>query len=188
MAGNWFVALSVPAVPWFSRVPESPHGVRLFHPDDLHITVAFLGACGEEAAQLAFDVAPKWPTSTVDVTLGAVEPMGNPRRPSAFASLVSDGAGTLRDAIVVVRDEMCARAGARLDERAPRPHVTIARPRRSATGPERKEAATWARSVVLRDPCIRLSRLVLYGHSTDPSVRLFRDHAMRELGSRSAER
>ena len=77
---NWFVALSVPGAPWFSRVTAPPDGVRLFHPDDLHITVAFLGACGEQAAEAAFEVAAKWPTGTLSVTLGDVEPMGNPRR------------------------------------------------------------------------------------------------------------
>src|SRR6185369_5781848 len=147
MAGNWFVALAVPGEPWFSRVAEPPDGVRLFHLDDLHITVAFLGACGEQAAEAAFAIAPKWPTLALDVTLGRVEPMGNPRRPNAFSAIVREGADVLRDAILVVRDEMCERAGARLDEREPRPHVTIARPRRSAKGPVLRNAMQWARSV-----------------------------------------
>ncbi len=181
MAGNWFVALAVPGEPWFSRVAEPPDSVRLFHPDDLHITVAFLGACGQQSAEAAFEIAPQWPTASVDVSLGRVEPMGNPRRPNAFSAIVRDGADVLRDAILVVQGEMCERAGARIDERAPRPHVTIARPRRSAKGPERKRAMEWARSVEIGEPRVRLSKLVLYAHSVDRSVRLFREHAVREL-------
>src|SRR6185369_13911949 len=103
------------------------------------------------------------------------------RRPNAFSAIVREGADVLRDAILVVRDEMCERAGARLDEREPRPHVTIARPRRSAKGPVLRNAMQWARSVDIGEPRVRLSQLVLYAHSVDRSVRLFREHAVREL-------
>ena len=181
MPGNWFIALAVPAAPWFSRVSEPPNGVRLFHPDDLHITVAFLGACGQQAAEAAFEIAPKWPTGVVDATLGPVEPMGNPRRPSAFAAIVREGADVLGDAILVVRSEMCARAGARIEERAPKPHVTIARPKRKAEGVQRKAAQAWAAAISLGEPRVRLSRLVLYTHSVDRSERLFQEHAEMAL-------
>src|SRR5205085_4226375 len=146
-------------------------------------TVAFLGACGEQAAEAAFEIAPKWPTASLDVTLGAVEPMGNPRRPNAFAAIVRDRDDVLRDAILAVRDEMCERAGARIEVRAPKPHVTIARPRRSAKGPTLRAAIGWARSLPIGEPRVSLTRLVLYGHSVDRTVRLFREHAVRELGS-----
>src|SRR4051812_8455925 len=126
---NWFVALAVPADSWFSRVPPPPRGVRMFDAADLHITVAFLGACGKHAAEAAFEVADRWPTAAVDITLSSVVPMGNPRRPAAFSAIVAEGEELLVAAILSVRDEMCARAGARLDDRKPRPHATIARPR-----------------------------------------------------------
>jgi RNA 2',3'-cyclic 3'-phosphodiesterase len=182
MPGNWFIALPVPAGDWFSRVTEPPPGVRRFHPDDLHITVAFLGACGRSAAEAAFEVAPKWPLPFVNVTLGDVVAMGNPRRPNAFAALVQGGAAAISDAIVSVRDEMIMRAGARLEDRAPKPHVTIARPRRKASGPERHGAQAWAAGLELAAPTVRLSRLVLYTHSHERDVRLFDEIAVRELG------
>jgi RNA 2',3'-cyclic 3'-phosphodiesterase len=181
MPGNWFIALSVPGDGWFSHVTEPPPGVRRFHPDDLHITVAFLGACGRSAAEEAFKVAPKWPLPAVDVTLGEVVAMGNPRRPNAFAALVRGGASELSAAILCVRDEMIMQAGARLEDRAPKPHVTVARPRRKASGPERHGAQAWAAGLELAAPTVRLSRLVLYTHSQERDVRLFDEVQVREL-------
>jgi 2'-5' RNA ligase len=184
MAGNWFVALAVPGERWLDRVPDPPDGVRVFHAGDLHVTVAFLGACGEAAAMAAFELAPEWPADALDATLGRVEPMGNPRRPNAFAAIVEDGAAAVRDATLAVRERMCARAGARTDERAPKPHVTIARPRRKADGAERRAAASWAAAIDLGAPRVRLERLVLYTHSADRAERLFREHATYGLDGR----
>lgn len=178
---NWFIALSVPADSWFSRVTEPPAAVRRFHPEDMHVTVAFLGPVGEQAAEAAFVVAPRWPTGPLDVTLGAVKTMGNPRRPNAFSAVLGDGADAVTRATMAVRDGMCARAGARIDTRPPLPHVTIARPARSANGPQLTAAIAWVRSLDLGNPHVRLARLVLYTHSLDRTQRLFREHAVHEL-------
>lgn len=182
MKPNWFVALGVPADSWWSRVTAPPPGVRLFHPDDLHLTVAFLGpvSCGD--AEAAFAVACEdWPTGPIGIALGEVRPMGNPRRPSALSALVSDGAADLSEAISSLRDRTCATAGVRADGRAPLPHVTIARPSRSATAAEREAAVAWATRLDLGGPRGTLGRLVLYGWAPDRGVRLFREHAVRVL-------
>jgi len=174
---NWFVALAVPTESWWARVGPPPAAVRLFHPADVHITVAFLGPVSVEAAEGAFELAPRWGTGSLDVTLGRIEPMGNPRRPNALSAIVSDGAEALVTAISAIRGEMIACAGAKADSRPPLPHATIARPLRSAIVPERDAAVAWARSLDLGSPRVRLSRLVLYGWGEDRSVRLFREHA-----------
>lgn len=183
MKPNWFVALAVPADPWWSRVTAPPPGVRLFHPDDLHLTVAFLGPVSRIDAEAAFAVACEdWPTGPVDIALGDVRAMGNPRRPSALSVVVTDGATVLGAAIASVRDEMWARAGARPEDRPPLPHVTIARPSRSASAAERAAALAWGAGLDLGNPRVTLSRLVLYGWAEDRSVRLFREHDVRALG------
>lgn len=179
---NWFVALAVPTASWWHRVTPPPEGVRLFAPEDVHLTVAFLGPCGENAAQHAFELASRWPDTSFAAGLGDVRAMGNPRRPSALSAIVTEGAEALGDAILGVRDAMCDRAGARIDTRPPLPHVTIARPRRRAPPDQQRAAVEWARGLDLARPHVTLSRLVLYTHSEDRSVRLFREHASRPSG------
>jgi RNA 2',3'-cyclic 3'-phosphodiesterase len=177
---NWFVALSVPTESWWHRVTEPPEGVRLFAPEDVHLTVAFLGPCGGAAAERAFELATEWPSGPFTAELGEVRAMGNPRRPSALSAIVGEGAEALAGAMSSVRDEMCERAGARKDLRPPLPHVTIARPHRRAPAHQQKAAVTWARTLDLARPCVTLSRLVLFTRADDRSVRLFREHASYE--------
>ncbi len=179
---NWFIALSVPTESWWHRVPAPPEAVRLFAPEDVHLTVAFLGPCGRIAAEAAFELAPRWPAGPFAAELGEVRPMGNPRRPSALSAIVGSGAQALGDAILTVRDAMCERAGARSDSRPPLPHVTIARPGRRASPQQQKDAVAWARSIDLARPRVSLSRLVLFTRAEDRSVRLFREHASRAPG------
>lgn len=178
---NWFIALKVPTGGWWTRVTEPPHGVKRFAPEDVHCTVAFLGPVGEQAAMAAFALAPEWPTGVLEVTLGDVVPMGNPRRPSALSAIVADGRDVLAAAIGAVRADLCRAAGARTDDRPPLPHVTIARPTRSANRSEVRAAIEWARRLDLGRPLVELSVLALYTRSDDRNVRLFREHAVHPL-------
>jgi 2'-5' RNA ligase len=179
---NWFVALPVEAGGWWSRVPPAPPSVRLFDPSDLHVTVAFLGPVSEDAAHAAFEVAAQWPAAALDVVLGPLRAMGNPRRASAFSSIVADPQRVLAGAITAVRGRMCELAGARSDDRPPLPHVTIARPGRRADRAARDEARQWLAGVDLGAPCVRLERIALYTWSEDRSVRQFRTVGSIELG------
>lgn len=184
---NWFVALAVPAGDWFARVAPPPRGVRLFAPEDLHVTVCFLGPVSRERAEQAFELATLWPTGIVDATLGGVEPMGNPRRPSALAARVDRGAAVLAHAIDAVRAPMATCAGVAVDTRPPLPHATLARPVRDATAAERAAAVEWARGLDLGAPAVQLSRLVLYTWADDRRSRLFREHASYPLAPLPAE-
>jgi len=179
--GSWFIALPVPTDSWWSRVCAPPASARLFAPADVHLTVAFLGPVDEKAAEAAFELAPQWPTGTLAATLTGVVAMGNPRRPSAFSVMVGEGAEEIARAIASVRDDMCGRAGARCDDRPPLPHVTIARPNRSAGRAEREAMLAWAQALDLGTPRVRLTSLALYTRAEDRSVRLFREHARYEL-------
>src|SRR5687767_8051311 len=129
---NWFIGLPVPPGSWFARVGEPPPGVRRFHEADLHLTVAFLGAVGEDAAGAAWD-ALRWTLPAIDVALGAVVPMGNPRRPSAYSALLLRGRVEVEAEMGASRDACIAAAACRGEERPPRAHLTVARPGRSAT-------------------------------------------------------
>jgi 2'-5' RNA ligase len=171
---NWFIALPVEPGSWFARVTTPPAGVRLFHPQDLHITVAFLGQVEEERARRAFAHASSWPTQSISARLGAVVPMGRAGHPSAFSALLSEGELETSAGIAAVRDLMADAAQVPREARAVVPHVTVARPKRSAGAAEHRQAAAWARTLALGAPPVSLSAMALYTWAERRAERLFR--------------
>jgi 2'-5' RNA ligase len=173
MKANWFVALPVLAGGWFESIGEAPKGVRLFDREDLHLTVAFLGSVAEREARLGFAQARAFALGVCEITLGRVVPMGNPRRPSALSARIVEGERELSEAITNVRDAICDAAGAAREHRPALPHLTIARPRRTATYAERAAALGWAAALDLGAPRLVLSSIALYTWSEARKERLF---------------
>jgi RNA 2',3'-cyclic 3'-phosphodiesterase len=163
---NWFVGLPVDPGAWFAALPAPPSGVRCFHPEDLHATVAFFGPVDEVSARRGFE-ALGWQLGALDVTLGEVVPMGSSRRPSAYSAVLREGREVVEAAMGPARERACAAAGVEPDRRAPKAHVTIARPAKSASELERREGLRWASSLDLGAPRLRLERVALYGWSLD---------------------
>lgn len=184
MRANWFVGIPVTGA-WMTpeRVPAPPPGTRLFHPEDLHLTIAFLGACGEERARRGWE-ALAWPlASPVRVTLGAVVPMGPEHRYSALSATLIEGRESIEGAISASRGAVCEAAEVAADTRAPKAHVTLARPGRRAGDRERHDAIAWAAGVRLEDVALELDELALYTWSEDRAVRLFRTIDRRAFGA-----
>jgi 2'-5' RNA ligase len=165
---NWFIGIPVAPGAWFDRVTEPPRGVARAHPDDLHLTIAFLGSIRAGAAEAAFD-ALAWDLPAREVVLGAVVPMGARRRPSAFSALLDTGRAEVEAAMERARGACFAAAGARPDERPPKAHVTVARPERTATEVERRGGEAWARAIDLGAPRVALDRAALFTWSEDRS-------------------
>jgi RNA 2',3'-cyclic 3'-phosphodiesterase len=163
---NWFVALPVDPGRWFAQLPPPPHGVRSFHPDDLHVTIAFFGPVDEAGARRGFD-ALAWELGSLEVTLGEVVPMGSSRRPSAYSAVLREGRAAVEAAMGPARERACAAAGVEPDRRPPKAHVTIARPLKSASDLERAEGLRWSSSLELGAPRVRLERVALYGWSLE---------------------
>ena len=163
---NWFIGLPVTPGAWFERVGEPPPGVTRFHPGDLHLTIAFLGAVPEEAARAGW-AALAWNLPACDVVLGPVVPMGSSRRPSAFSALLEDGRAAVEAAMGASRGACFAAAGARPEERAPKAHLTVARPSRKASDRERRAGEAWATTLDLGRPTVRLDRVALFTWSED---------------------
>jgi RNA 2',3'-cyclic 3'-phosphodiesterase len=182
---NWFLALAAPAADWFARcVPAPPEGIRLFHPGDLHITIAFLGDCGPESAQRAWQIARQIPAVNFDIRLGEVVPMGNPRRYSALSALLVEGGPAIESVMQSWREKICLAAGARLDTRPPKAHLTLARPPWRALPELRESGLQWAQSLQLGEVRLSLSRLALYTRSEDRSKNQFQIVEHRSLGAR----
>jgi len=173
---NWFVALPVVAGDWFSNLSPPPAGTRLLAAEDLHLTVAFLGSVGEARARAAFDGLPRSGIQRFEIILGAVVPMGNPRRPSALSVLVERPEAKSRsiaELLTSPRDAMLDAADFSAEKRRMKPHVTIARLRRRAGAEDRAQACAWAEASDLGSTRIRLERIGLYTAARDRRSRAY---------------
>ena len=178
---NWFIALPVTSGDWLQRLQPAPAGVRVFAPEDLHLTVAFLGPVDEARAHRAWD-ALEWPLSQTEISLGSVVPLGPTARPSALSALLLPGREEVESAVASVRDTLLDHAAVPRELRPPLAHVTLARPKRAADSNERRDALAWAASLDLGEPATTLSRIALYTWSNDRSKSLFRIVAERTFG------
>lgn len=176
MKPNWFIALPVPADSWFQeRVAAHPQpAVRLFHPEDLHLTVAFLGRVEEEDARRAWELRGAWRPGPVRISLGEVVGMGPPAQYSALSALLERGRSAVEEGMRACRDPMLQAAGSRPELHPIKAHVTIGRPRRDARPAERSAALAWALQLPLRDVELELSEIALYTWPEDRRDRQFR--------------
>lgn len=163
------------------RLTPPPPGFRLFHPQDRHLTLAFLGACGEERAMAVFDQARAWRARPFRVTLGSLVTMGPKGRYSALAFLLEEGRQALEISIEEQRPAWLELAGARPDSRPATPHVTLARPARRASEATRRAGLGWAASLDAHGLPFVFRELALYTWSESRQERLFRIARKRDL-------
>jgi RNA 2',3'-cyclic 3'-phosphodiesterase len=182
---NWFLAFPLDGA-FVQRLPALPGALRLYHPDDVHLTLAFLGGCGEEGAEralaaldarLALD-----PPPALQVSLGEVVPMGGSRRHySALSALLGTGREAMTATLTAHRDALTEAANGRREARPAKPHITIARPKRRATEADREAGLAWAETLDLSSVHARLDRIALFTWSERRVERLFRIVAERSL-------
>lgn len=161
MEPNWFIAAPLSGDGWYERLKGAPANSRVLHREDLHATIAFLGAVTEAQARrameaLAIDLAP------LRVSLGSVVPMGNPRRFSALSALFDRGRVELERAMGECRERAWSAAKCERDERPPKAHATVARPMRRASDRDCRAALEWAASLSLGDVELTVDRVALY--------------------------
>lgn len=184
---NFFIAFPMDGQ-FVQRLPAPPAFFRLFHAEDVHLTLSFLGGCGEAAAERALgalDAAlTREPRPSVDISLGRVVPMGPPRAYSALSALLERGREPTTQLIATLRDVASEAALGRRETRAPKPHVTVARPRSNADEAARKAGLAWAAGLDLHHVEATLTRVALYTWSEgNRRERLFRVVAERQLAS-----
>jgi 2'-5' RNA ligase len=182
---NFFFAFPLDGQ-FVQQLPAPPPFFRLFHSEDVHLTLSFLGGCGQAAAEralLALDEALlRAPPPGIRISLGAVVPMGPARAYSALSALLERGREPTTSLIASLRDVLSEAALGRREQRAPKPHVTIARPRSHATEAARKAGVEWAAQLNLLGVEATLDRVGLYTWSEgNRRDRLFRIVAERRL-------
>ncbi|HET7538864.1 MAG TPA: 2'-5' RNA ligase family protein [Polyangiaceae bacterium] len=182
---NFFLAFPLDGK-FVLELPPLPSNFRRFHPEDVHLTLAFLGACGAAAAERAFAALEQGldqePRSPIDISLGEVVAMGGSRRTySALSALLTRGRSEASACIAALRDPLTQAASGRTEMRAPKPHVSLARPRHRASAADRDAGLAWAAGLELQGLPARLDRIALYTWSDARQERLFRIVAERRL-------
>jgi RNA 2',3'-cyclic 3'-phosphodiesterase len=182
---NFFFAFPVDGQ-FVQQLPAPPAFFRLFHPEDVHLTLSFLGGCGEIAAQRALaaldEALARQPPPSVEISLGRVVPMGPARAYSALSALLERGREPTAELITSLRDVVGEAALGRREQRAAKPHVSIARPRTNATEAARQAGLAWAAQLAQLGVRASLTRIALYTWSEgNRRERLFRIVAERSL-------
>jgi len=182
---NWFFAFPLDGS-FVLQLPALPSNFRRFHPDDVHLTLAFLGGCGQLGAERALSALDerlaREPLSAMAVSLGEVVAMGGSRRSyTALSALLNQGRAEASGRIAALRDSLTRAASGRTDKRPPKPHVSIARPRSRAREQDREAGLIWAASLQLQTVHANLDRIALYTWSEDRRDRLFQIVAERRL-------
>lgn len=171
---NWFIGLPVSADELPRDILASlPAGIRRFHEDDLHVTVAFLGPVDPEDADKAFSVTDWSRLPPLTAVTGARAAFGNPRRPSAHGlELDSEADDAVARFIETWRNVLLEAAGRPFENRSIRPHVTLGRPPRRPAETIRERAGRWLDE---RQPAVplRLDRIALYTRADDRRERQF---------------
>jgi RNA 2',3'-cyclic 3'-phosphodiesterase len=182
---NWFFGFPIDGA-FLLELPPLPPALRLFHPEDVHLTLAFLGGCSEEEALRALAALDQRlaiaPLPPIAVSLAEVVPMGGSSATySALSALLGAGREEATAALTAIRDVLTDAAGVRREKRAAKPHVTVARPRRRATPEDREAGLAWASALELGAVRARLDRIALFTWSERRLERLFRVVAERRL-------
>lgn len=172
---NWFIGLPVDAGELPAGLMDSiPPGLRRFHADDLHVTVAFLGAVGPEAARAAWARVADIDAGPLRVQTGPLAGFGRPARPSAYGLELDRGGDALAEFIGRWRDPLRAAAGVGPEGRDVRPHVTLARPPRRGGRTIRARADAWLARTAPAPATLTFARIALYTRADAGDERLFR--------------
>jgi 2'-5' RNA ligase len=181
---NWFFAFPLDGR-FVLELPEPPPALRRFHPEDVHMTLAFLGGCGEATAVRTLarldEQLARSPVRQLDVSLGEIVPMGAHRRYTALSALLAEGRAEATACLSELGGLLHETALGRRPSRPAKPHVTVARPRPRATDPERAAGLVWANTLAVGAVRQTLERIALYTWAEVRRERLFRIVAERTL-------
>ncbi len=155
---NWFIALPVEDAEWRRALRKEGPDARWTHPADLHLTLAFLGAVGEQSAHAAWDALGALPPPPRAAQLGRLKRFGRALAAEVEAPELVEWMGAHREALL-------AAAGAKPDPRAPRPHLSVARPRRG------EALFRWAAGYELPRVALDLAPPALFTRSDRPAPR-----------------
>jgi 2'-5' RNA ligase len=172
--GNWFAAIPV-ALPrhLLDALRAGAPPLRWFALDDIHLTMAFFGPYRGECLQAVHTALRSLPRFEIHASLGPLVPLPSVRRFSAVSFELDQGAAETAALMRVVHPPLMAAAGLDPESRPAYPHITIARPSRRASGPERRLILDWLRNVPPPEVTLTLHEVALYRWAEDRRERQF---------------
>lgn len=180
---NWFVAFPLPPeAGWDQAAVSAPAALRRFAPSDLHLTLAFLGPCGEACALAAWRLIAGLESPPLAIQAAAWRALGPARSPSAYGLSLGLGHGPLAALLGHWGDRLLAAADRPAAGREPLPHVTLLRPTRREAPAWRDPMRRWMAAAPLPEAPAVLDRIALYTWAPDRRQQLFRVVHQRLLG------
>jgi 2'-5' RNA ligase len=182
---NWFLACPIDGA-FVETLPELPKAIRRYHPEDIHMTLAFLGGCGEPAALRALAALDERlgvaRLPVLDISLGRVVPLGRAKSGyTTLSALLDEGRDDATALVAKERDALHEAATGTRPKRPAKPHVSLARVRGRASAESREAGLVWASELELGAVRARLDRVALYTWSEVRRERLFQLVAERRL-------
>ena len=190
MKPNWFIGLPLSDHWVAGALVGVPSELRTFKGEDIHVTIAFLGAVGEEGAGDAWslvrrgadELGPPW-----RLTLGAILPFGDPKRPSSLSVVPTPATSAYTTSFIArYRNPLRVAAGLSEETRSVRPHATIARIKRRAPDALRARSLEWAAGVPALNVDVSVREVALYTWTEDRREQLFRIVERVSLGDDTA--
>lgn len=176
MLPNWFVALPVRQTEDLlgALAASAPVEVRLFAPEDTHLTIAFMGAMPKERLSEVLALMQKVSFEPFRISLAELIPLPSARNVSAFSYKLNQGYSEVAALIEQWRTPLLAAGGAPPDKRPPLPHMTIGRPMRKLGRQAQTKGITWASSLPPVDFETSIDSIALYTWSEDRRYRQFK--------------
>ncbi len=175
MSRNWFVAWPVlNGNEWLAALSAAaPTGIDFLDPDDLHVTLAFLGTHDAPAEAKMAGILRGLPLEGVAITPGPLVALPQPRRFSAIAASIDTGRIEIEKQTAKWMPRLCRESGARIDTRAPLPHLTIARPARRIRDDERDDVLEWLDNRPLDETPLTLATPAIYRWAEKTTTRRY---------------
>lgn len=173
---NWFVALPVreSAELLGELARTAPPEIRLFAPEDMHLTVAFLGAMPEVRVPQVLEVMQKIDFEPFIISLDALIPLPSAKFPSAFAYKLGRGHAQTVAVMENWRDALLQAGGAPPERRPPFPHLTVGRPQRKFGAQGRQAGIHWAADILPIEFETCVDSIALYTWSDDRRQKQFK--------------
>ncbi|WP_448518169.1 2'-5' RNA ligase family protein [Rhodoflexus sp.] len=187
IAPNWFVALPVrPTEHLLEALAETaPPQVRLFAPDDTHLTIAFMGAMPKERVQDVLNIMEEIDFDPFTIRLAKLIPLPSPKHTSALSYTVGTGNEIVVALIKQWRDLLLSAGGAAPDKRPPLPHLTIGRPLRKFGNHAQEIGRQWAAQLPTIAFEAKIESVALYTWSDDRRYNQFKIVAERVVHTKN---
>ncbi|MDH4199323.1 MAG: hypothetical protein OEV66_02995 [Spirochaetia bacterium] len=171
---NWFVAFKIPPEKWFQElVQQLPADLKAFHPEDLHLTIAFLGGLNLHLKSAIFDLLQKFYLDPLTITSSKFLFLPSEKKYSAICLDFRQGFESVglhdlfMETMHAIRNEILIVAQAEQDMRNFLPHITVARPGRNISSKDRHSMLLKIKQTSIPQIRIRLDTIGLYTWDDD---------------------